>query len=43
MTGSVYVGEMEALPAAVELKVDDEYEADYGPGKGFYALCNYPN
>ena len=32
MTGSVYVQEMEALPAAVELKVDDEYEAEYGPG-----------
>ena len=30
MTGSVYVQEMEALPAAVELKVGDEYEADYG-------------
>ena len=38
MTGSVYVSEMEALPSAVELKVDDEYEAEYGPGMELYAL-----
>ena len=43
MTGSVYVREMKALPAAVELKVDDEYEADYGPGMGLYAGDNYIN
>ena len=43
MTGSVYVREMEALPAAVELKVDDEYEADYGPGMEPYAGGNDSN
>ena len=43
MTGSVYVQEMGALPAAVELKVDDEYEAEYGPGMELYAVGNYPN
>ena len=43
MTGSVYVREMKALPAAVELKVDDEYEAEYEPGMDFYAIGNNLN
>ena len=32
MDGSVYIREMEPLPAPAQLMVDDEYEADYGPG-----------
>ena len=42
MTGSVYVGEMKALPAVVELKVDDEYEAEYGPGKELDVIVKDP-